>query len=166
MVYENAVLISEDWVPRFEDGGFDALIESIAPNGYKGNVLLTKLNEANTLPYCTWEMLAKYLADRQNAGALLGIEIMDGPEATPTTRYDAPTGVGTDGTGVWFSTPNTGTEYVRWYVNGELKIRRQQDLASNRSATVAELEVQSNDIVQVCIEAGDVIGWWGRVQIP
>ena len=165
MSYENAVLTSEDWVPRFEDAGFDDLVKSVAPNSYKGNVLLTELNESNGLSYCTWEMLAKYLADRQEAGALLGIAIMDGPDAIPETRYDAPAGIGADSVSVWFSTPDTGTEYVRWYVNGELKISRQQDLASNRSATLAELGAEAGDVIQVCIEAGGVVGWWARITV-
>lgn len=164
--YSNATLVSDDWIPRFEDGGFDDLVRSVAPYGYSGNVLLTELNENNHLAYCGWEMLTQYLADRHLAGELTGIHVMDGPEAVGTDRYRAPSGIGTDGNGVWFSDPDTGTEILRWYVNGEKKVEREQDLATNRSATLAELEAASGDVVQVCVVAGGVVGWWGRIQIP
>ena len=165
MDYENTTLVSSDWIPRFQSGDFDTLIESLAPMGYSGSELLTKLNEANYISYCGIQMLAQYLADRQMAGALTGISLQDGPDVTGTERYVAPTGIGNSESGVWFTTPNTSTEYVRWYVNGELKIERQQDLSSNRSATLSELGASIGDVVQVCIVAGGVVGWWGRSQL-
>lgn len=164
--YPNAVLLSDDWIPRLKDGGGDALIESVAPSAYQGSMLIQKLNEFNdTGIIVNIEMLAQYLADRYLAGEMIGVIITGGPEATGTERYDAPTGIGQDENGIWFSTPDTGTEYVRWYVNGQRKIERQQDLASNRSATLAELGAGSGDVVQVCVVAGGVVGWWGRVVV-
>lgn len=162
MDYPNASLIRNDWIPRQEDMGLDLYITSIAPQALVGRELELALQESSL----SIEMLAQYLADRHTAGELLDIELVDGPVVTGTDRYRAPSGIGTDGNGVWFSDPVAGTEVVRWYVNGELKLERQQDLATNRSATVAEMEAVSGDVVQVCIVSGGVVGWWGRVEIP
>ncbi len=161
MDYPNVSLVRSDWIPRQQDAGLDTWIESVAPRSLVGEELALALAETSL----TVEMLAQYLADRHEAGALLDAKMIDGPAATGTTRYDAPSGLGADGNGVWFSTPSAGTEYVRWYVNGALVIRRQQDLTTDRSATLVELGATSGDTVQVCIEAGGVVGWWARVEV-
>lgn len=161
------ILIENDWIPRFEDGGFDSLIASLAPMGYSDDLLLRKLNEANGVSFCSGEMLSQYLADRHLAGALTSIQLVDISWPTPSgqSRYFAPAGIGSDSAGVWFTTPNTGAGIVRWHVNGAQKIERAQDLTTNRSATLAELGAVGAAVVQVCIVAGGVVGWWGRIQL-
>lgn len=161
-----ATLTSADWIPKYQKfWESDDIIQEVANSSYSDNILLTALSDrgaAWTIP-----MLAQYLADRQNATipALVGVLLSgDGvPIVTPTIRYDAPAGLGTDGVGIWFSTPNIGIEIVRWYVNGTQKVERPQDLATNRSATLAELDASPSDNIQVCIVAGGVVGWWGSI---
>ena len=81
-----------------------------------------------------------------------------------TSRPAAPTGLGSDGNAVWYSAPAPEAETIaRWYVNGALAARKTGQYAN--SATLAELGAQAGDVVQVCIEAGGIVGWWGRVAV-
>lgn len=102
-----------------------------------------------------------YLGERGG----LELTVTGGSLPAATERPAAPTGLGSDGNGVWFSTPDAETKTVRWYVNGNLEIEREQDLATNRSATLAELGAQSGDVIQVCLVENDVVGWWGRITV-
>lgn len=162
------MLISDDAIPRLESAGWDLTIISTSYALSSDNLLLSALE--NTVPgIASFDLLAEYMADGKLAGRIpANIKLVGDPPVFPgTLRYDAPTGLGTDGSGVWFSTPNTDTEIVRWYVNSELKIERSQDLATNRSATLAELEAAPGDTVQVCIvTAGGIVGWWGNILLP
>ena len=83
----------------------------------------------------------------------------------PTARYDAPGELGADGNGVWFGTPATGIEWVRWYVNGQLRAREQRDLSVDRSMALSTIGAVSGDVVQIAIEAGGVVGWWARISV-
>lgn len=159
-------IVSIDWVSRCEDANYDALIESLAPQGLDGPSFVYELNLAGSQPPFNEAMLVEYISDRQGAGALNSVEVQDfGALPAPTSRYAAPTGLGEDGSGVWFSTPDSGIEWVRWYVNGALAARESRDLSSNRSQTLAAIGAVSGDVVQICIESGGVIGWWERIEI-
>lgn len=154
-----------DLIPRAADAGVDAVIRSLSYETIEDMPeFLARINSQITPLRITLGPLYQYLADRQAAGALLDVGC-DAELPDAIARYAAPTGLGTAEWGVWFSTPDTGTKIVRWYVNGALVLRRAQDLASNRSATLAELGAQPGDVVQVCIEAEGVVGWWGRVTV-
>lgn len=165
MSWKDARFNRSDYVPLAQDAGLDAVLATVSLGGVSSQVL-QRINDAIAFDVLyDYEMLAHYVADRDLAGVNVG-EVTGGESVTPVARYESPTGIGSDGVGVWFSTPNTGTEIVRWYLNGAQKIERAQDLTSNRSATVAELGGVAGDIVQVCIVAGGVVGWWGRIVIP
>ena len=154
-----------DLIPRAADVGVDAVIRSLSYETLEDMPeFLARLNSQIAPLRLTLGPLYQYLADRQAVGALLDVGCDDMLPAA-IARYAATTGLGADANGVWFSTPDTGTEIVRWYVNGALALRREQDLTTNRSATMAELGAQTGDVVQVCIEAGGVVGWWARVTV-
>lgn len=154
-----------DLLARAADAGLDAVITSLSYRTIKDMpTLLAQMNSQLT-PLCvTHGPLLQYLADRHHVGALLDVAY-DGELPPPIDRPAAPSGLGTDGSGVWFSTPDIGQATLRWYVNGAIRLRREQELPANRSATLAELDAQSGDVVQVCVEAGGVVGWWARVTV-
>lgn len=159
------MIYNVDLIPRAADAGVDAVIRSLSYETIEDMPeFLTRLNSQVAPLRLTLGPLYQYLSDRQAGGTLLDVGC---DEALPTAiaRYAAPTGLGAAEWGVWFSTPDTGMEIVRWYLNGALVLRREQDLASNRSATLAELGAQAGDVVQVCIEAGGVVGWLARVSV-
>lgn len=159
MIYNN------DLIPRAADAGLDAVIRSLSYETIEDMPeFLARMNSQITPLRVTLGPLYQYLADRQAVGELLDVGC-DAVLPDAIARYAAPTGLGAAEWGVWFSTPATGIEIVRWYVNGALVLRRSHDLASNRSATLAELGAQVGDVVQVCVEAGGVVGWWGRIQV-
>ena len=154
-----------DLIPRAADAGLDLVIRSLSYETIKDMpAFITQMNSQITPLRVTLAPLLQYLADRQDSGELLDIAC-DETLPAPIERYVAPSGLGTAEWGVWFSTPDAGIEIVRWYVNGAIVLRREQDLTTNRSATIAELGAQPGDVVQVCIEAGGVVGWWGRLTI-
>lgn len=160
-------ITTTDWLGRYADAGYDALISGLAVQGLEGTAFLVELNLVGSQPAMNEKMLVEYVRNRQATGALIEVVIQEMgvlPEAV--ARPAAPTGLGAAAWGVWFSTPDTGVATVRWYVNGALKLRREHDLAANRSATLAELGAQAGDVVQVCVEAGGVVGWWARIELP
>jgi hypothetical protein len=158
------ILTSADWIPAYQDAGYDLLIASIAPRRLRGAVAVEYINEHGSLPAMTVDMLARYVTDRHAAGALPTVQIEDHKPVTPTVRPAAPTGLGEDGVGVWFDAPDAGTQMVRWYKNGALIVEREQDLTTNRSITAEELGgILGGDVVQVCVVESGVVGWWGRI---
>ena len=159
------MIYNMDLIPRAADAGVDAIIRSLSFETIEDMPeFLTRLNSQMTPLRITLGPLYQYLADRQAVGELLDVGC-DAALPGAIARYAAPTGLGTAEWGVWFSTPDTGTEIVRWYKNGGLVLRRSQDLTTNRSAMLLELGAQAGDVVQVCIEAGGVVGWWGRITV-
>lgn len=159
-------VVANDYVPRYRDGGYTALIESIAPQMLGVDAFLAALNAAGALPDVNWNMFVQYASDCKAIGELPSVEVSGQTLPVAILRDDAPAGIGQDAAGIWFSTPASGTRWMRWYVNGALKVRRQVDLASNRSATKAELECVADDVVQLCIESvTGVVGWWGRITV-
>ena len=154
-----------DLTPRAADAGVDAVIRSLSYETIEDMPeFLARLNSQITPLRITLGPLYQYLADRQAVGALLDVGC-DAVLPEAIARYAAPEGLGAAEWGVWFSTPDSGTEIVRWYLNGALVLRREQELSSNRSATIAELGAHAGDVVQVCVEAGGVVGWWGRISV-
>lgn len=160
-----SIVTDSDWVARYQDAGYDALISSIAARSLTDDVFVELLNLIGSQPALIWPMLLMYIADRQGAGALAGIQVWGESPPMAQERLDAPTGLGSDANGVWFSTPDTGTAMVRWYVNGALKIRREHDLSVNRSATLAELGAVAGNVVQIAVEDAGVVGWWARIVV-
>lgn len=160
-------IVSTDWIPRCADAGYDAIIESLAPQGLDGEAFVAALNQAGSQPDFNTAMVITYISDRQVANALQSVEVADFGELPPyTLRYGAPGGLGTDGSGVWFGQPATGAEWVRWYVNGQLRAREQRDLAADRYMLLATIGAVAGDVVQIAIEAGGVVGWWARIVLP
>lgn len=154
-----------DLIPRAADAGLDAVIRSLSYETIEDMPeFLTRMNSQIAPLRVTLAPLLQYLADRQAVGELLDVGY-DAALPVAIARYAAPTGLGAAEWGVWFSTPDVGTEIVRWYLNGAIVLRRAQDLTTNRSATIAELGALPGDVVQVCIEAGGVVGWWGRLTV-
>jgi hypothetical protein len=163
-----ARILSTDWVPRYEDAGYDALIEALAVEGLESDEFLSRLNEAGSQPDMSLEMLMKYIIDRKAAGALGNVDVRGAAYPQHTERPAAPTGLGGSTDGVWFSGPEKNrdaeaeTTTLYWYVNGSLKATTQQDVRSNRSGP--ELSMAKGDVVQVAVVDG-VIGWWARLGV-
>jgi len=114
-------------------------------------------------------MLLKYIIDRKAADALETIEVRGAAYPDHTTRPNAPTGLGGDIDGIWFSAPNTNTgqnsTLIYWYINGELTASEHQDITTNRSAPDAVLQaLESGDVVQVAV-VDNVVGWWARIEV-
>lgn len=150
-----------DFIPCLQDAGMDDVILS----AFARSVTLAALTEAIDNA-TTWNLseadVAYYVGQRGG----LGLTVTGGSLPGAIERPDAPTGIGAGVESVWFTTPDTGTEIVRWYVNGALVLRREHDLATDRSATLAELGMpQAGDVVQIAIEANGVVGWWGRITL-
>lgn len=161
-----SIVTDSDWIARYQDAGYDALIASVAGRCLADDAFIELVNLIGSQPAITWPMLLMYLADRQGAGALAGVQVWGESLPVAQLRPAAPAGLGAAEWGVWFSTPDTGTAMVRWYVNGALKIRREHDLSVNRSATLTELGAATGSVVQIAIEDASVVGWWARIVIP
>jgi hypothetical protein len=156
-------------VSRYEDAGYDALIESLAPQGLEMVEFLTALNDAGSQAEMTEEMLLKYIIDRKAAGGLETIDVRGASFPQHTDRPDAPTGLGGDADGVWFSAPTEnlgeGETTIYWYVNGEKITSTSQDISSNRASPQAVADAaEVGDVVQVAL-VGDAVGWWARVEV-
>lgn len=152
-----------DLIPRAADAGLDLVIRSLSYETIDDMPeFLARMNSQITPLRMTHGPLLQYIADRQAIGELLDVGCDETlPDAI--TRPVQPGGIGAAVWGMWFSTPDTGTAIVRWYVNGALVLRREHDLATNRSATREELGAQTGDVVQIAVEGAGVVGWWGRI---
>jgi len=163
-----ARILSTDWVARYQDAGYDGLIASLAVEGLEHDAFLVRLNEAGSQPEMSLEMLLKYVIDRKAAGELGTVDIRGAAYPAHTARAPAPTGLGGDVGGVWFSGPTKNadtqgeTTALNWYVNGELISATRQDIRSNCSAP--GLSLAKGDVVQVCL-ADNVVGWWARIEV-
>ncbi len=103
-------VLSTDWVCRYEDAGYDALIASLAPQGLEMAEFLAALNDAGSQPPMTENMFLKYAIDRKVAGSLETIDVRGASFPQHTSRPDAPTGLGGDASGVYFSAPTENLE--------------------------------------------------------
>jgi len=163
-----ARILSTDWVPGYQDAGYDELIESLSVEGLEDEAFLARLNEAGSQPAMSLEMLLKYVIDRKAAGGLGTVDIRGAAYPSHTVRAAAPTGLGGDADGVWFSGPtkNADTEgqttALNWYINGELVSAARQDVRTDRSAP--GLSLAKGNVVQVCL-ADDAVGWWARIEV-
>jgi hypothetical protein len=165
-------IVSVDWVPRLADAGYDALIVSLAPVGLEIGEFLALLNESGSQYDINSTMLIRYIVDRQEAGALSGVEVLGTDLPAALSRPVAPSGIGVDATALWFSGPTENLDggsdtEVRFYVNGTLALTRRLDLATNRSVALADLgSPTTGDVVQVAlVDAAGVVGWWARVTL-
>jgi len=164
-----ARILSSDWVPRFEDAGYDAILTSLAPRGLEHKAFLEAVNASGSQAEMNMAMLMQYIIDRKASGELETISVYGEGFPAANRRTAAPTGLGGDIGGVWFSGPteNLGDEdtLVYWYVNGELIVSERMDIRSNRSAPAAVLAAASEgDVIQVCL-VDDVVGWWARIGV-
>jgi hypothetical protein len=164
-----AKILSTDWVPRYEDAGYDALIESLAPQGLEMAEFLEALSDAGSQPDLTEEMILKYIIDRKAAGGLETVDVRGASFPQHTSRPAAPTGLGGDADGVWFSAPteNLGGESttIYWYVNGEKVASTSQDIRSNRASPQAVADAaEAGDVIQIAL-VGDAVGWWARIEV-
>lgn len=149
-----------DFVPRLQDAGMDGVILTAFASSITLEALTAAVNAATE-----WQLapadIVHYISERGG----LGLTVTGGSLKAATDRPDAPTGLGTGSGGIWFSTPDEGEMMVRWYVNGALSIEREHDLATNRSATLAELGAVTGNNVQVCLVEDDVVGWWAKIEV-
>jgi len=164
-----AKILSTDWVPRYKDAGYDALIESLAPQGLGMDEFLTALNDDGSQAAMTEDMFLKYVIDRKVAGELETVDVRGASFPQHSDRPDAPTGLGGDADGVWFSAPteNLGetATTLYWYVNGQKVASTSQDISTNRASPpeVADTAT-SGDIIQVSLVSNNV-GWWARIEV-
>jgi hypothetical protein len=134
------VIAKDDWVPRYEDAGYQALIDSLAPQMLSEADFVAQLNTNGALPDVNLAMLYDLLAELNPGNwVLLGDTL-----PTPPVRPARPTGLGTDATSLWFSEPTENLDggsdtEVRFYVNGTLALAQRLDLATNRSVALADL---------------------------
>jgi hypothetical protein len=162
-------ILSTDWVPRYEDAGYDGLIESLAPQGLEMEAFLAALNDAGSQPDLSEEMLLKYIIDRKAAGGLETVDVRGADFPQHTTRPAAPTGLGGDVSGVYFSAPDENlvedSTTIYWYVNGEKVASTSQDISANRASPQAVADkANSGDVVQIAL-VGDAVGWWARIAV-
>ncbi len=161
-------IMRSDWVPRYQDAGYDQLVDDITTKYAQLSIdnLTFLLNYSGELHDLTSDLTLIMLQDLYINGLISMVLLEGAPISGGTNRQDAPAGFGQDGSSVWFSTPSTGTYDILWYVNGALTLTQEdQDVSSSRSASKASLGTEVDDIVQVAIVDENVVGWWGRVTI-
>jgi len=154
---------STDWIPRCEDAGYDALIASLAPRGLSGREFVAQLNTQGSQMAWSEDMLAQYIADRQHAGALGTVEVVDYRPVTPVERHAAPAAIGGSvaGEAFWVTDTVAPTDTVYWYVNGEFRVAKHE-------ASVALADLQPLEIgyfLQACFVVEGVVGWWTRIEV-
>ena len=152
--------LKSDCIPMWEDAGLDATILSAFNTSISLQDLVDAVNAAVPLTF-TASDLALYISDRGG----LGLTVTGGSLRPPTPRLRAPEGLVADATGVWFDSPAEGVVMVRWYVNGEVRLEEERDLESNRYCALSAIGAVGGDIVQIAFVAGDMCGWWGRIQV-
>ena len=158
------LLVLDDFVPRYEDAGYTAVITEAARQLLQDDALLSEVNKGS-LPDINETAFLTLYADLKRAGKLDAVQMFGGVQLPGTERYAAPTGLEADADGVWFTTPDKGVEIVRWYVNGELRAEETHNLVNNRYMALSQIDAGNNDVVQVCIVAGGVVGWWARITV-
>jgi len=157
------MIYNADLIPRAADAGVGAVIRSLSYETIEDMPeFLARMNSQITPLRMTLAPLLQFLADMHAEGNLQDVAY-DGDLPDAIARPGAPAGIGADAGGVWFGTPDTGTAFVRWYVNGALAAREERDLSANRYMALADIGATAGDVVQIAIENGGVIGWWGRV---
>jgi hypothetical protein len=117
----------------------------------------------------TEEMLLKYIIDRKAAGGLETVDVRGTSFPQHTDRPTAPTGLGGDADGVFFSSPTEnlgeGITTIYWYVNGEKVASTSQDISSNRASPQAVADAaEAADVIQIAL-VGDAVGWWARIEV-
>lgn len=163
MVSENAILINKDLVPQYEDAGIAATINAVAAQYKRGQDILTAINDAISLPDLTWETFLRIFTDLKAAGFLNdGVVLLGETLPDPIERPARVGGISADGS--FFSTPTSGTYNIRVFKNGAFVYQATGvDIAVNRSLN--NTGFIAGDVMQVGLELGGVVGWWGRVTI-
>lgn len=158
-----AIVYNINTVPRYQDAGVAAVIESLSEQGGTLAEFLTAFNAAISLPALNEDMFLRLYSDLKFKGDLpntliTGEVIIPDPIERPV----APGGLASDGS--FFSTPTSGTYKVRVWKNGTFVYESAPvDLSANRSLNNSGF--QAGDVMQVALVAGGVVGWWGRVTI-
>lgn len=152
-------------IPALQDAGLDALLESIVLDCNQEDQIIWSLK--GKIPYSmTWELLKCYIADRKAAGGLYKLTAVDeiGASALPvaTVRAAAPSGLGTNGTGVWFTPPDPLVGKWQFLVNGIPKLV----LENYNTTDLASLGAVSGDVIQCCKTVDGVAGWMARIVVP
>lgn len=159
-------IVSNDWIPKYEDAGLDALIESLAPQGLALNEFMTSLNTNLEMPPLTEDMLIEYISSRTLAGGLSSVKAIGGTLPPTPVRPERPQGLGQDANGIWFDEPQEGLYNIVVYVNGERTYTLEEvDLSTNRSVPKAAFEAIAGDIIQLALEepGTSTVGWFGRI---
>ena len=154
-------------IPALQDAGLDALLESIVLNCRTSEQVMWSLEGHSWVPKSlTWELLKCYIADRKAAGGLYKLTAVDeiGASALPvaTVRAAAPSGLGTNGTGVWFTPPDPLVGKWQFLINGIPKLV----LENYNTTDLASLGAVSGDVIQCCKTVDGVAGWMARIVVP
>ena len=163
-----ANITKTDWIPRYLDAGYGELISSLALQNLSETEMVVEVNSAGSLPDINEAMLYGLISEWQQDDP--SIVVIGATLPQPENRPPHVTGINQDGTGIWFSEPDTNQgntdTLVRWYVNGTMRQEVRLDVTSNRYMTKAQLQLIPTDAVQIAIigETG-VVGRWGRIQV-
>lgn len=152
-------------IPALQDEGLDALLEGVVLNCRTSEQVMWSL-EGQVPRSMTWDLLKCYIADRKEAGGLYKLTAVDeiGASALPvaTVRAAAPSGLGTNGTGVWFTPPAPLAGTWQFFLNGVPKLV----LVDYNTTDIATLGAVSGDIIQCCEIVDGVAGWLARITVP
>jgi hypothetical protein len=175
-----AFITNIDLLPRLASNtGFDALVESLSYEELAQGAFLAALyagmgGEESGAILVSWDVFKQLLSDLQGDGRCSSVRLRGDDSDLPDaiTRPIAPGGIGYDENGIWFTTPDTGIYYTRWYVDGELQVRVQKDLSTDRGiirgSEPGQIDCGPGDTVQIALEdQGDssIVGWWGKIVI-
>lgn len=159
----SGIVYNTNTIPRYQDAGVAAVIESLSEQGGTLAEFLTAFNEAISLPDLNEDMFLRLYSDLKFKGELPNTLVTG--EVTipePVERPEAPGGIASDGS--FFSTPTSGTYKVRVWKNGAFVYESAPvDLSANRSLNNSGFA--PGDVMQVALVSGSVVGWWGRVTI-
>lgn len=169
-------VVSDDWIPRYRDAGYAALIRSLAPFGQEIDDFLNAagggnwpggLNVQGSQPEISQAMFLELYADLSSVGDLPGVQVKGDVVPDAVTRLTAPSAIGNDGSAAWVAEGNANAQAIRWYVNGAFateKVRSEGTL--DLSVALADIGATSGDALQACFVDGEgVVGWWVRTQL-
>ena len=166
MTLNNAQIVAIDSVPFYVDAGIEAAINSIVSGKFSlsGEAFLTAVNAAldPALPGLGEDLLLQIIVDLKAKGEFTNFQVFGTEMPYAAQRPEAPGGIAADGS--FFSTPTTGVYNIRVYKNGALAwTATGRDISIDRSLNNSGFV--AGDVMQVALETGGVVGWWGRVTI-
>lgn len=161
-------IIRDDWICRYQDAGYDALIMSITARYPKIDLsnLTFLINDSGTLPDVDSNLVMQMISDYRTNSFIRDVLVDGNLPAAGTIRIGNPGGVDQDASTIWFTTPNTGTYDIHWFVNGTLtEVVKDADVSTDRSIAKSTLSVSAGDVVQVSLAQGGISGWWARITV-